>query len=141
MIEEGTGYYAVPCSVKAVVISDDQVLLGLNDRGEWELPGGWPDKTDTTVADTAIREVHEETGLHLDADTFTLVGAELFAPVPGRQVALVCLSTTVDRDLVPHRSAEHREVTWHPAAKLPQNLPEIYRGFIATGVDVETRQV
>lgn len=137
MIEEGTGYYAVPCAVKAVVVSDDRVLLGLNDRGEWELPGGWPDKVGTSITDTAVREVHEETGLHLDADRFTLVGAELFAPVPGRQVALVCLSTRVDRDLVPHRSSEHREITWHPVTELSQNLPDIYRGFITSGVDLD----
>lgn len=140
MIEEGTGYYAVPCSVKVIVISNDHVLLGLNDRGEWELPGGWPDKADTTIGDTAVREVREETGLHLDADQFTLVGAELFAPVPGRQVALICLSITVDRQQMPHRSEEHGEVAWHPVTELSQNLPEIYHRFIATGINVETRQ-
>ena len=137
MIEEGTGYYAVPCSVKAIVISDDHVLLGLNDRGEWELPGGWPDKANTSIGDTAVREVREETGLHLDADRFTLVDAELFAPVPGRQVALIALATTVDRQLMPLRSAGHREITWHPVTELSQNLPDIYRRFITSGVDLD----
>lgn len=141
MIEEGTGYYAVPCSVKVVAISNRRVLLGLNDRDEWELPGGWPDQTDLAIVDTAVREVYEETGLRLDTDQFTLVEAELFTPVPGHQVALVCFSTTVGHDLKPRRSAEHREMTWHLVTELPKNLPEIYHRFISASVDIEGCQV
>ena len=32
-----------PLSVKGVVIHDGCVLLLLNERGEWDLPGGRPD--------------------------------------------------------------------------------------------------
>lgn len=138
MIEQDTGHYAVPCSVTVVVISDNRALLGLNNRGEWELPGGWPDREDTTITDTAVREVHEETGIHLntnqDASAFELVGAELFTPVPGRQVALVCFATELACGGTPRRSAGHHDVAWHPVTALPTNLPEIYRRFIMAAV-------
>lgn len=133
MIEEGTGFYAVPSSVKVVVLAAGnagrKVLLGLNDRGEWELPGGWPDKQDATLADTAAREVLEESGIVLDNDP-VLVGAELFSPVPGRQVTLVCLATRLDTAEAPTSSSEHKEVRWFGVDALPANLPAVYRGFI-----------
>ncbi len=133
MIEEGTGFYAVPSSVKVVVLAagnaDRKVLLGLNGRGEWELPGGWPDKQGVTLADTAAREVLEESGIVLDNDP-VLVGAELFSPVPGRQVTLVCLATRLDTAETPTPSAEHKDVRWFGVDALPANLPLVYQGFI-----------
>lgn len=133
MIEEGTGYYAVPSSVKVVVLAAGnagrKVLLGLNDRGEWELPGGWPDKQDVTLADTAAREVLEESGIVLDNDP-VLVGAELFAPVPGRQVTLVCLASRLGTAEAPTPSFEHKDVRWFGVDALPENLPAVYRRFI-----------
>lgn len=133
MIEEGTGFYAVPSSVKVVVLAagnaGGKVLLGLNGRGEWELPGGWPDKQDVSLSDTAAREVLEESGIVLDNDP-VLVGAELFSPVPGRQVTLVCLATRLDTAETPTPSSEHKDVRWFGVDALPSNLPAVYRGFI-----------
>lgn len=38
------------------------MLLGLNGRGEWELPGGRPDPTDESLVETVYRELREEAG-------------------------------------------------------------------------------
>ncbi|MEY8567148.1 NUDIX domain-containing protein [Corynebacteriaceae bacterium 7-707] len=137
MIDQETGYYAVPSSVKAVVYaaegSGTAVLLGLNDRGEWELPGGWPDSQDESLAETLSREVLEETGIVIENDC-VLVGAELFSPVPGRQVTLICFATRLDAAKAPVSSLEHKDVRWVEVASLPTNLPAIYRRFIEASV-------
>lgn len=81
MLEEGTGSYAVPSSVKVVVLADmgpgAEVLLGLNDRGSGELPGGLPDTQDETLADTVAREAFEGSGIFIDND-LVLVGGRIF---------------------------------------------------------------
>lgn len=52
-------------SVKVVILLGDRVLLGMNPRGDWELLGGWPDRDDQSLIDTARREVKEEAGLDI----------------------------------------------------------------------------
>ncbi|MGP9724275.1 NUDIX hydrolase [Corynebacterium sp. AOP40-9SA-29] len=117
-----------------------KVLLGFNGRGEWELPGGWPDKQDVTLADTAAREVLEELGIVL-ADDPVLVGAELFSPFPGHQVTLVCLATRLNTAETPTPSSEHKDVRWFRVDALPANLPQVYRGFIESAASrVLTRE-
>lgn len=55
----------------AVVIFNPQhqVLLGKrkgsHSAGHWAVPGGWIDATDRSTAESAIREVEEETGIKL----------------------------------------------------------------------------
>ena len=55
----------MPISVKGVLIHEDRVLLLLNERGEWDLPGGRPDAGEDHRA-ALEREVREETGLAVD---------------------------------------------------------------------------
>ena len=52
-----------PVSVKAVVVESARVLLCLNGRGEWELPGGRLEEGED-LERCVEREVKEETGLH-----------------------------------------------------------------------------
>src|SRR6478735_4014435 len=67
MIDATTGWYVVPATIKAVVLSPDGcVLLARNLRGEWELPGGWPTREDETVGDVIRREVAEEASIEVD---------------------------------------------------------------------------
>ena len=56
----GSAFY--PVSVKGVLIRGGCVLLLLNERDEWDLPGGRPDPGEDHRAALA-REVLEETGL------------------------------------------------------------------------------
>lgn len=53
-----------PFSIKALIIENDKVLLLLNERGEWDLPGGKLEKMGQIEA-TVIEEVKEETNLNI----------------------------------------------------------------------------
>ncbi|MFE2937360.1 NUDIX hydrolase [Streptomyces sp. NPDC059278] len=59
-----------------VVVQDGQgrILLGRHHGGTWELPGGKVDPTHESIAEAAVRELREETGLEVDA-----AGVRVFA--------------------------------------------------------------
>lgn len=129
MIDPASGYYEAPSSAKVVILADDQVLLCHNPRGVWELPGGRPSPHDPTLVDVILREVREETGVTL-AESPTLVDAELFWPIPDKQVTLVCFVCRFDHAGATTPSHEHDDVRYFPLASLPENLPDTYRRFI-----------
>ncbi len=52
--------------IKGVVIARRHVLLVLNDRDQWELPGGRLERGESPVL-CVEREIHEETGLSVTA--------------------------------------------------------------------------
>ena len=56
---------AHPLSVKAVVLHRGRVLLLVNERDEWDLPGGRPEAGEDHRTALA-REVREETGLSVE---------------------------------------------------------------------------
>ena len=58
---------APPLSVKGVVLHQGRVLLLLNERGEWDLPGGRPDAGEDH-REALVREVKEEAGLDVAVD-------------------------------------------------------------------------
>src|SRR5699024_520047 len=90
----------------------------------------------TTLADTVARELREETGLtvvHADID---LIDFELFSPVAGTLVALVCYRVTVSPGSIAELrgSDEHVELRFFSADALPPHLPAVYRRFINAAV-------
>src|SRR5471032_1108300 len=96
-----------PLSVKGVVIHDGRVLLLLNERGEWDLPGGRPDLGEDHRA-ALKREVREEAGLEVTVGA--ALEGHLFEVLPGRSVrieAFACRLTGVN-DVT--RSPEHEDV-------------------------------
>jgi 8-oxo-dGTP pyrophosphatase MutT (NUDIX family) len=128
---------APPVSVKGVLIAADCVLLLLNERGEWDLPGGRPDVGEDHRA-ALKREVQEETGLAVE------VGApldeHLFEVLPGRFVRIVpfVCRLTGNGDVV--LSHEHLETHWLPLAELGERihghlLPAGYLGAIRQAID------
>jgi 8-oxo-dGTP diphosphatase len=127
-----TQWHATPTSVKAVVVRDGQVLLCHNPRGNWELPGGRPDADDDSLADTLVRELHEETGLKVEVGALLL--AELFRPVPTASLAVIVFRATVVGGGEPVTSAEHLEVCFFAPDALPAQVPDVYRRAIALAV-------
>jgi mutator protein MutT len=58
--------YRFPVSVKGVVFHTERVVLLQNEREEWELPGGKLELGESPE-DCVIREIYEESGLHVTA--------------------------------------------------------------------------
>lgn len=124
MIDAETGYYFTPCSVKAVIVHRSQVLLCLNQRGEWELPGGWPASEDQSLEEALRREVLEETGLEMQLGG--LVRAELLPTAKNGSVGLIIYAGTAASEALPVPSAEHREVRYFDFDELPTPIPDAY---------------
>lgn len=104
-----------PISVKGVLVDRDRVLLLLNERGEWDLPGGRPDPGEDHRKALA-REVREETGLVVEVGA--ALDDHLFEVLPGRFVRIlpfVCLLVGSDAVALSH---EHLETRWLPLADL-----------------------
>ena len=87
--------YAVPISVKCIVVEDGKVWLRKNERDEWELPGGKMDKGEQPET-TATREALEELGVVVR--THDLVGAALYtiSVSPDEQRGVFVIAYTCD---------------------------------------------
>src|SRR5258707_931755 len=111
-----------PISVKAVLIHDGRVLLLLNERGEWDLPGGRPDPGEDHRA-ALTREVREETGLEVEVGG--LLDEHLFEVLPQRFVHIVAYACTLvcTADII--LSDEHLRTHWAPVTE----LDEVMAGF------------
>src|SRR5262245_51201398 len=106
---------AHPISVKGVLIHEECVLLLLNERGEWDLPGGRPDPGEDHRTALA-REVREETGLAVEVGA--ALDEHLFEVLPGRFVRIqpfVCRLVGSDAVALSH---EHLETRWLPLGEL-----------------------
>lgn len=88
------------------------------------IPGGTPEPGET-LAETAAREVAEETGIRLRASDLVPY-AEIIAPAygrPGLTVRLVCF--TAPSDETPAPANEIEEVAWFTAADADRCAPAI----------------
>ena len=125
-----------PISIKGVLIDRDRVLLLLNERGEWDLPGGRPDPGEDQRA-ALKREVREETDL--DVDVGVLLGEHLFEVLPQRFVRIVAYACALRGGGVT-LSPEHLEQRWVSSAELGATvagkpLPAGYLGAIRQAID------
>jgi len=110
VIDAQTGWYAVPATIKAVVLSpDDRVLLARNQRNEWELPGGWPTHEDQSTREVIRRELAEEASIEVDVGQ--LLHVEL-SNIGGHQVVIVAYRCTCRHPERVTPSDEHGELLW-----------------------------
>jgi 8-oxo-dGTP diphosphatase len=108
-----------PISVKGVLIHRDRVLLLLNERGEWDLPGGRPDPgEDHRVA--LIREVREETGLAVEVGA--ALDEHMFEVLPTRFVRIVAYVCRLTGGADVRLSNEHLEKRWLPLVELAEQV-------------------
>ena len=82
-----------PVSIKGVVLNQGRVLLLLNERDEWDLPGGRPDPGEDHRS-TLAREVREEAGLEVEVGAF--LDEHLFEVLPQRFVRIVAYACRLD---------------------------------------------
>lgn len=88
-------------------------------KGQWALPGGHVDAGETSRA-AAARELAEETGIHVDAETLRQLGV-YDAPErdPRGRYVTVAYVATVDRT-APEAGDDARAARWFPLNRLPE---------------------
>jgi 8-oxo-dGTP diphosphatase len=128
---------AYPVSIKGVVIHRRRVLLLLNERGEWDLPGGRPDPGEDHRA-ALKREVREETGLEVDVGV--ALDEHLFEVLPGRVVRILAFTCRVTARSDVALSHEHLEMRWQAVEQLGESiaghkLPAGYLAVICQAMD------
>lgn len=67
-----TGYQTPKLDTRAAIFQGGKILLVRENDGRWSLPGGWVD-VDVSVRENVIKEVREEAGLEVTADTVIAV--------------------------------------------------------------------
>lgn len=108
-----------PISVKGVLLHEGRVLLLLNKRGEWDLPGGRPDPGENHEA-ALVREVREEAGLAVAVGG--ALGEHLFEVLPQRFVRIVAFACDLVGEAEVTLSHEHQDVHWLPLTELTDGL-------------------
>lgn len=112
-------------SVKAVVLDGSgRVLLVLNDRGEWEHPGGQLEEGESPQS-AVRREVFEES--RLEVTVGPLIRAWVFEPLPRTPVLILSYGCTLTSGQL-RQSAEHDSIAFQQPGELESlNLPLDYR--------------
>jgi 8-oxo-dGTP diphosphatase len=115
-----------PPVVAAIVISAKGVLVGQRRDGKppWTFIAGEQDAVkDENPADTAVREVKEETGLRIVAGE---VIGERVHPQTGRTMIYVAGTPTHGTDVFVGDEAELAEVRWVSLAEVGELLPSMF---------------
>jgi 8-oxo-dGTP pyrophosphatase MutT (NUDIX family) len=117
-----------PVSIKGVLQSPEGlVVLMLNERDEWELPGGRIELGET-AADCLAREIAEE--LDVEIEVGEPLDSYLFEVIPGKYVFISTYRCQLLGGFMPTISHEHKEIGLFDPARLPANLPKGYRDSI-----------
>lgn len=104
-----------------------EVVLLMNERDEWELPGGRIELGETSVQ-CVEREIAEELRLSVVAEE--LLDSYLFEVVPGKHVFIVTYACKLTSPFLPQISDEHKHIGTFAPDRLPSNLPHGYRASI-----------
>lgn len=117
-----------PVSIKGVLFPvSGECVLALNDRNEWELPGGRIEVGETPPQ-CLEREFQEELSVRIRVRQ--LLNAYLFEVIPGRHVFIVTYGCALNGAFTPVVSEEHVRIASFPVSALPENLPIGYRRSI-----------
>ena len=123
-----------PVSIKGVLQSPEGlVVLMLNERDEWELPGGRIELGETAPQCLA-REIAEE--LAVEVSVGEPLDSYLFEVIPGKHVFISTYRCQLLGGFVPAISHEHKEIGMFEPGRLPANLPEGYRLSIVKALEI-----
>ncbi|WNL40012.1 NUDIX hydrolase [Halomonas sp. PAMB 3232] len=119
-----------PVSIKGVLrLPNGQVVLALNDRDEWELPGGRIEVGES-APECLAREFKEE--LDVEVRVSSIIDSYLFEVIPGKQVFIVTYGCELVGPFAPEVSDEHLRIATFALDALPANLPPGYAHSIHT---------
>ena len=128
--------YRLPISVKAVLVEDGRACLLLNERDQWELPGGRLERGESPE-ECLLREVREEVGL--EAVIERLVDARAFVPAPGKEVFVLVYRCRLAAPGITVLSGEHRQGGWFDLGEMGSLvLPDGYLSSIQRALDPGT---
>lgn len=117
-----------PVSVKGVLLSPErELVLLLNERDEWELPGGRIEIGESS-AECLAREIREE--LNIEVEVGTPVDTYLFEVIPGKRVFIATYRCALVGSFSPSISHEHKRLGLFSLAALPSGLPPGYRASV-----------
>ncbi|WP_254711959.1 NUDIX hydrolase [Streptomyces sp. TRM64462] len=117
-------------SVAGAVVRDDGRLLVIRraDNGAWELPGGVLELAETPE-EGVVREVREETGIHVEVDELTGV----YKNVARGIVALVFRCKTSGG--TERISSESTAVDWLTPEEVVERMSEVYAIRLLDAID------
>ena len=101
----------------------------MNERDEWELPGGRIEVGETPMA-CVEREICEELDLRVFAEE--LLDTYLFEVIPKKYVFIVTYACRLSGQFTPRISEEHKRIGLFRPEALPPNLPAGYRASITS---------
>jgi ADP-ribose pyrophosphatase YjhB (NUDIX family) len=110
-------------AVGAVALQAGRVLLVRRGHGPaagtWSVPGGRVEHLET-LHEAVVREVAEETGLHVVVDRFLGWVERIDDAVDGDHFVILDFAVTpLDPDAQPHAGDDAREALWVPVGDLP----------------------
>ncbi len=127
-----TSSLRLPISIKAALLEGGRVCLLLNERDQWELPGGRLEAGESP-ADCLVREVREELGLIVRAGS--VLDTWVFSAVPGKETLVIVYTAAMVEAGEATLSAEHRALRWCTAADLDGlRMPPGYAAVLASAL-------
>ena len=128
-----------PVSVKGVLRAPTgEVVLLLNEREAWELPGGRIELGESST-ECLAREIAEE--LNLRVEVGAPIDTYMFEVVPGKHVFIATYNCTLVGAFAPVVSHEHKRLGLFAPDALPMNLPGGYRASIAVACGASVQPV
>ena len=117
-------------SVAAAIIADDGTVMAIQrrDNKHWEPPGGILELSEGPI-DGLRREVHEETGLHIEPETLTGV----YKNMPQGIIALVFRCRVTGG--APHTTNESNQVAWLTRDEVTDRMSEAFAIRITDALD------
>lgn len=117
-------------SIKGVFCTHaGEVVLLMNERDEWELPGGRIEIGESP-RECVEREIREELDVTVTAGE--LLDSYLFEVIPGKHVFIETYACRLAGAFSPSISEEHQRVGLFLPDALPDNLPPGYRASVSS---------
>ena len=130
--------HAVIPSVNVFIIQDNKLLLGRRSNTGWMdgylcPPGGHVEKGETPLQ-AAVREVHEELGVQIDASDTDFACVAARNTFPNEYVAYEFVIRNKEYNFINNEPKKCSELVWVDLADLPKDVIDEFREIIQRGI-------